>query len=131
MCSRSPFVPTDPWPARPGMTLLEGQLAVVIAAMGILVVLGLLLTGSVTIRKARALTTATFLAQEELERFGVALRSGTAPPTGTTGRYPPPFDGYTWTTTITRLPGSPLVRFTVTVSGAAGTRATLTSLYEG
>jgi prepilin-type N-terminal cleavage/methylation domain-containing protein len=118
-----------------GITLIEVMIAIVVLSVGVLAVGQLFPAGSRSQVNARMTTTASYLAQEQLEELecvaftdpslsaGRHPVSGTAP-AGTNGQY-----GRSYEVTTMSAPLANLKRVTVTVEWAGGRRSVSTTTY--
>lgn len=113
-----------------GLTLMEVEISLLILAICILALVSLYSTGALANKKARALTTATFLAQEKLEEVlasfqGLPMEQEEEAWAGPCAL---PFEAYTFRAQIPRVSDTSLVTVRVTIRGPAGVEVSLTSL---
>lgn len=113
-----------------GLTLLEVEISLLILATCVLALLSLYTTGALATKKARALTTAAFLAQEKMEEVLASFQGLPLEENEDVwdGHCTPPFEAYTFLVQIERFPGTTLLTVRVTIRGPAGAEISFASL---
>lgn len=109
-----------------GWSLAETLLALALAAIVAVALLGLFTGGFARLAEQRAESTARMLAQRKLEEVSAAPRHALAPESGS---FPSPHEGYGWEVRLQeRAPG--LQEVTVAVTGPAGADVELFTLLQ-
>jgi type II secretory pathway pseudopilin PulG len=101
-----------------GITLAELMVAIVILVTSVLLLMGMFSAGTIRIRQARALATASFLAKEKMEEVLAELDPGDVE-----GAFTIPFDGYHYKVTrgeYKETPALEQIEVTVTAPSSLG-----------